>query len=292
MDLKLSKSVPAVCVALILLLSLGQPGTAQNGATQQELPEHLAALVRSKWEMIELETVGANEEWAGRYRAYDGPTITTDLAWSPVSGFIVWWYNCSRPTSARANHGAAVFENGLLTIAPQVSESVPGSFTIPSEFVPIRWGAQHYLIPRDQVLKFIYAVNSGSRSEIETFLLKVDDNDKKRKGRPGVPSEYARYLGMKPIIATISTVGPKTDRWYPEVKLNVGKREGVIPEMKFYRFRRGGSFFAFEVTSVDEHTSEAAVVVAGGINDDEKVQLKRGWKLSSRAPKQSANYLP
>ena len=167
MDLKLSKSVPAVCVALILLLSLGQPGSAQNSATQQELSEHLAALVRSKWEMIELETVGANEEWAGRYQANDGPIITTDLAWAPVSGFIVWWYNCSRPTSARANHGAAVFENGLLTITPQVSENVPGSFTIPSEFVPIRWGAQHYLIPRDQVLKFIYAVNSTSTWEID-----------------------------------------------------------------------------------------------------------------------------
>ena len=292
MGLKLTKSVAAVCVALVLLLSLGQPGAAQNSATQQELAEPLAALVRSKLEMIELESSGANEEWAGRYRAYDGPTITTDLAWSPTSGFIVWWYNCSRPTSARANHGAAVFENGLLKITQEVADSVPGSITVPTEFVPVRWGAQHLLIPNEQILKFIYAVNSGFKPEIESFLVKLDDNDKKRKGRPGVPSQYARYLGMKPIVATISTVGPTTEQWYPKVTLNAGKLEGVIPEMKFYRYRRGGAFFTFEVTSVDEHTSEAAVVLATNGRNDERVRLRRGWRLSSRAPKGSEKFLP
>lgn len=292
MGLKLTKSIPLVCVALILLLSLGQPGAAQNRATQQELAEPLAALVRSKWEMIELETAGAHEEWAGRYRAYDGPTITTDLAWSPTSGFIVWWYNCSRPTSARANHGAAVFENGVLKITPEVSDSVPGSFTVASEYVPVKWGAQHFLIPREQVLKFIYAVNSKFEPEIETFLVKNDDYDKKRQGRPGVPQEYARYLGMKPIAATISAVGPTTGQWYPKVTLNAGKRDGVIPEMKFYRYRRGGAFFTFEVTSVAEHTSEAAVVLATNGRNNGRVRLLRGWRLSSRAPKGSENFLP
>ena len=245
MGLKVTKSVSAVCVALVLLLSPVQPGAAQTSATQQELSEQLAALVRNKLEMIELETAGANEEWAGRYRSYDGPTVTTDFAWSPVSGFIVWWYNCSRPTSARANHGGAVFENGVLKITPQVTESVPGSFTVASEFVPVKWGAQHFLIPRDQVLNFIYAINSGFEPEVESFLLKVDDNVKKRKGQPVVPAQFARYYGMKPILATIAKVEPKTDRWYPNVTLNAGKSEGVIPEMKFYRSRPGGPFIDF-----------------------------------------------
>jgi hypothetical protein len=289
---KLSKSVPAIGVALILLLSPVQPVTAQNSATQQELSEPLAALVRNKLQMIEVETENANEEWAGRYRAADGPTVTTDLAWSPVSGFIVWWYNCSRPTSARANHGAAVFENGLLKITPQESEDVPGSFTVASEFVPVKWGAQHFLIPRDELMKFIYAVNSRSEPELETFLMKLGDSDKTRKGGPAVPSEYMRYLGMKPITATVSTVGPKSERWYPKVTLNVGNREGVIPGMKFYRLRRGGPFIAFEVTTVGEHTSEAQVALIGGTNGDGNVRLRRGWTLSSRAPKNIERFYP
>lgn len=287
---KASTSI-AVCVALILLLSLVQPGTAQNSATQQELSETVAALVRNKLEMIEIEAAGTKEEWAGRYRSSEGPTVTTDLAWSPVSGFIVWWYNCSRPTSARANHGAAVFENGSLKISPQMSEDVPGSFTVAAEFVPVKWGAQHYLIPRDQLLKFIYAVNSGSEPEIDSFLLKVGDNEKKRRGRPSVPAEYARYLGMKPIRATVSSLLSQDKPWYSKVILNAGKSEGVIPEMKFYRLQRGGPFVALEVTSVAEHTAEAAVVIVSGPNE-ERFPPKRGWRFSSRAPRGSRNYLP
>lgn len=285
------KVIPAVCVALMLLLSSGQPGTAQNSATQPELSEQLAALVRNKLEMIELETAGANEEWAGRYQSSDGPTVTTDFAWSPVSGFIVWWYNCSRPTSARANHGSVVFENGVLKLTPEVTESVPGSFAIASEYVPVRWGAQHFLIPQDQVRNFIYAINSNFEPEVESYLLKVDDNLKKRKGRPGVSSEYARYLGMKPILATISKVEPKTDQWYPNVTLNAGSRKGVITGMKFYRSPPRGPFTIFEVKSVAEHTAEAAIVLIANTNDKE-AQLRRGWRLSSRAPKGSRRFLP
>lgn len=292
MVLRLSKSVSAICVALILLLSLVQPVPAQNSATQQELSEHLAALVRNKWEMIEIEAQGANEEWAGRYRAADGPTVTTDLAWSPVSGFIVWWYNCSRPTSARANHGAAVFENGLLKITPQVSETTPGSFSVASEFIPVKWGAQHFLIPRDDLMKFIYAVNSGSVSELESFLLKAEDTDKNRRGRPAVPREYARYLGLKPISATISSVEPEAERWYPKVILKAGKSAGVIPGMKFYYARRGGAFVVMEVSSVNEYTSEAAVVFVSGTRNEEKLRLRPGWRFSSRAPKGHEAYLP
>ena len=287
-----NKTIPAFCVALVLLLSLGQPGTAQNSATQQGLSEQLGALVRTKWETILVEAESANEEWAGAYRAYDGPTVTTTLAWSPESGFTVWWYNCSRPMSERVNHGGAVFGNGLLTITPQVAENVAGSYTVPTEYLPVRWGAQHYLIPPNELMKFIYAVNSGVESEIESFLLKTDDYPKKRKGRPAVPTEYARYLGMKPILATISTVKEKGEPWYPKVILNAGKSEGVIPEMKFYR-RRGGTFVVLMVTSVEEHTSEAGVItVSSGDDGEGKIQLKRGWRFSSRAPRGSADYLP
>jgi hypothetical protein len=290
MQKRLPRTVAGVCLALLVFLSPGPWATAQNSPPDQEFFEHLTSLVRSKWEKIELEAATAKEEWAGRYRAYEGPTITTDLSWSPTSGFIVWWYNCSRPGSERVNHGGAVLQNGSLQITPEVSETTPGSFSLPTEYVPVKWGAQHYLIPRDQVLRFVYAVNAGVEFEIEKFLQKVDDYEKQRKGRPAVPPEYARYLGMKPISASISRVHPKTPRWYPNVVLNVGKRARVIPQMKFYHWRRGGPFVALEVISVGEHTSEAAVVSVGG--DDDKLQLKSGWRFSSRAPKGSANFLP
>ena len=95
---------------------------------------------------------------------------------------------------------------------------------------------------------------------------------------------------MKPITTVISRIAPKEKR-HPNVILNVGKNNGVIPQMKFYRARRGEPFFIFEVISVDEHTAEAAVVLVSG-SDDKKAQPKAGWKLSSRAPKNTAQVMP
>ena len=288
---QVSASIHVICIAL--LLTLGQPAAAQNTQPRQQLSGDLARLVRNKFELIQTETAVAGEEWAGRYQAFDGPTITTDLAWSPASGFIVWWENCSRPESARVNHGGAVFTNGLLKLTPEVPENVPGAFRIGTDFIPVKWGAQHFLVPQDQLIKFIYAAKSGSVSDVESFLLKKDDYAKQRRGLPKVGPQYARYLRMKPIVASIATVGPEPERWYPNVVLNAGKSEGVIPEMKFFHVRRGGRFIVFEVTGVDEHTSVASVVLASTSNNSEQeLKLKPGWKLSSRVPKGKERYMP
>ena len=297
MQKRFAKIIPVVGVALILCASLGQPSTAQDapaqvGPAQQERSDLLAAKVRSKWQMIEIETASANEEWAGRYRAYDGPTVTTDLAWSPVSGFIAWWENCSRPGTSRVNHGSAVLQNGSLKLTAEVPENTPGSLTVAAEFVPVKWDAQHFLIPHDQVMKFVYAVNSNSTSELEMFLLKVEDNDKNRRGRPAVPPSYARYLGMKPIRGSISRLGPKEQRFHPKVILNVGKRAGVIPEMKFYGTQRNQPFFILDVISVAEHTSEAAVYLVSNDANNKPTRLRAGWKVSSRAPKGHEAWMP
>jgi hypothetical protein len=287
-----SQSSPVPVIVLVLLLSLAWPGAAQNVAQQEELSEELSALVRSKWETIELESKGSKEEWDGVYRSFDGPTVTTHVAWSHRSGFIAWWENCSRPWLARVNYGRAELANGSLKIIPQLSENSPGSFPIASEYVTVRWGSQHFLVPSDKMIQFVYAVNSGSVSEVESFLMKIEDYAKERKGLANVPPAYARYLGMKPITGVISGFGPKVEKWYSKVILNVGKVEGVVPAMKFYVSRPGKHFMVLEVISVQEHTSEASVVLASQKSNGKEIEAKVGWTVSSRAPKDSWQFMP
>lgn len=287
-----SQSNPVLLIVLIVLLSVAWPSAAQNVPRQEELSEELTALVRSKWETINLESQSMNDEWSGSYRSFDGPTVTTHLAWSSTSGFIVWWENCSRPWLARVNYGRAQLSTGALKITPQLSENVSGAFTIPSEFVPVRWGAQHFLIPSDKLIKFVYAANSGSVSEVESFLMKIEDYEKERIGLPNVPPIYAQYLRMKPITGAISAFGPKVAKWYPKVLLNVGKAKGVVPEMKFYLSRPGKHFIVLEVTSVQEHMSEASVLLASFKDNGEEIKPKVGWRVSSRAPKDSWQFMP
>ncbi|HEV2915299.1 MAG TPA: hypothetical protein VGX92_18615 [Pyrinomonadaceae bacterium] len=273
---------------LILGISLaaGTGAGAQNPPEQEELSEELATFVRSRWEAIEQESsILPDEEWVGRYRSQNGPTTSTFMAWSPASGFMIWRENCSRPSTTRVNYGTAEYTNGALKLSAQLSENIPGYYEVAPEFIPVKWGEQHFLIPSDRMINFVYAVNSTSFMEVESFLIKIEDQVKPRKGQPNLPEEYRKYLGMKPIMATLSALGPKVKRWYPKLILNVGRAEGVVQGMKFYISRPETVYMQLVVTDVQEHTSEAFVITTTFTDNRQgDVEPKVGWKFTSRAP--------
>lgn len=280
-----------IFAALFLTLSAphdaGVDARAQNPPRGEEISEELAALVRNKWDAITLEACGpAGGVWAGNYRAFGGPTVTTRLAWTPASGFAVWWENCSRPWTARVNYGSAVFDGGSLKLTPALPENSPSSYMPAPEYVPVEWGEQHFLIPSDELINFAYAAHSTSVEEVESFLMKTEDYEKDRKGLPNLPPEYRKYLVMKPLRAKVSGFGPVENNWYPRLVLDAGRAEGVVPGMKFYLARPGKIRMRLEVADVREHSSEARVVMAGREGDGEQeIEPKVGWKFTSRAPK-------
>lgn len=284
----------ALLFLTLTLLTTGLDAGAQNLPKREEISEELSALVRSKWEAIKLEASSLpNDEWAGSYRSLGGSTISTHFAWSPASGFMVWWDNCSRPWTARVNYGNAVFTNGTLKLTPKLSESSPSAYPITPEFIPVRWGEQRFLIPSDKMVNFAYAVHSTSVQEVESFLMKIEDYEKDRKGLPNVPQAYEKYLGMKPMTATLSGLKPGAEDWYPKITLNVGRAEGVVREMKFYLSRPRNIYMRLMVTDVWEHTSEAFVMTASNTDNwQAEVNPKIGWKFTSRAPENDSQYQP
>lgn len=284
-------ALPTIFAALFLILD-APPGAwvnarAQNPPRREEISEELAALVRNKWDAITLEARDpAGGVWAGNYRAFGGPTVTTHLAWAPASGFTVWWENCSRPWTARVNYGSAVFDGGSLRLAPALPEGSPSSYTPAPEYVPVEWGEQHFLIPSDKLINFAYAAHSTSVEEVESFLMKTGDYEKDRKGLPKLPPEYRKYLVMKPLRAKVSALGPDEDKWYPRLILDAGRAEGVVRGMKFYLARPGNIHMRLEVEDVREHSSSAFVIMAGRSDDGEQeIEPKVGWQFTSRAPK-------
>lgn len=284
----------AVSFVLFALLAAGSGAGAQHRPRQEEISEGLLTLVRDRWETIRLEASGLpGDEWAGDYRAFGGPTISTHLAWSPASGFVVWWENCSRPQFARVNYGRAAFTDGSLKLAPELSEQSPSAFHVGSELVPVKWGEQHFLIPADRMVNFAYAANSGSVEQVESFLLKTADYEKERKGLPDLPPEYRKHLGARPITATLSGFGAKEERRPLKVFLNAGRAEGVVPEMTFYLSRPRNVYMQIEVTDVREHTSEAFVIMVRYTdNREDEVRPKVGWKFTSRVPAGDSHFLP
>jgi hypothetical protein len=279
---------------LIALLAAESGTGAQDSPKRETLSEELATLVRNKWEAIKIETSSLpNDEWAGDYRSVDGPTTSTHLAWSAVSGFMVWWENCSRPWQARVNYGRAEFTSNSLKLTPELDRNSSSSYHSATEFIPVKWGEQHFLIPSDKVINFAYAVNSTSVQEVESFFMKVADYEKPRDGLPSIPKEYREYLGKEPITGTISGFGAKVPGWDPKVILNAGRDEGVVTGMKFYLSRPGNIYMQLEVTSVEEHTAEAFVIMTTFMDDRvEDVKPKVGWKVTSRAPEDNWQYQP
>lgn len=261
---------------------------------EEDLPAELAALVRGRWERIEAETSGAaRDEWSGVYRSFDGPTVSTYFAWSPATGFTVWWENCSRPLQSRVNYGGAQLTNGSLRLAPQLPATYPRAYPIASDYVPVRWGEQRFLIPSNRLINFSYAVNSTSNRQIDSFLINLADYQKPRNGLPDIPPGYRRYLRMRPLAATITGLRETDERWYPRIILNIGRAEGVVPQMNFYVSRPRNIYMLLEVTDVQEHSAEAFVIRATFKDGREaEVVPQVGWRLTSRAPADDAQYMP
>ena len=273
-------------LAIVLVFS----SVAQAQRNLESLPEEIANVVLSKREQIErdLATLQGND-WAGKYRANDGTTVTSFLDWSPTNGFTVWRENCSRPGIAWVNYGNANFNGSSLTLSPERAEKGQHTYTFSSSvLVPVKWDEQHWLIPSDQLTLFAYAVNSGSNEEIETFFVKIEDYNKSNKGLPDLPKEYRKYLNAKPIQAKVSAIATKDENWYPPLTLNVGKTAGVVEGMKFWLVGVENIHIQLYVTEVHEKTSVANVISAGTSGEsDIEIKPKVGWKFTSKMPEGS-----
>lgn len=227
-----------------------------------------------------------NNEWAGEYGAQLSTIDGASFYWSPQSGFAVRSGNDFHRGIEKVNYGRVNFYGNLLTLSPEYLEKNKHNYTISNSFVPVRWDQQHWLIPSDKLILFIYAVNSGDYEEINTFFVKEEDSKKPNDGLPNVPKEYRKYLNRKPIKAkVIGLKDDSSDFWGHTLTLNVGKAEGVIEEMKFYLTNVKDAIATIQVTDVREHTSTAQIVSIGSSYSYEKeIKPSIGWRFSSKMP--------
>lgn len=232
----------------------------------------------------ELESLQENE-WAGEYWAVLGSIDGASFYWSPVSGFAVRSGNDSHRGVEKVNYGSVKFNGNLLTLSPEYLEKNKHTFAVSKSFVPIRWDKRHWLIPSDKLILFIYAVNSGDYDEINSFFVKYEDIQKPSEGLPDVLKEYRKYLNRKPIKAKAINVNLNNSAyfWDHTIKLNVGKTDGVIEEMKFYLINVKDVTTTIEITDVAEHTSTARILSIGSSGSSNKeTKPSIGWRFSSK----------
>jgi hypothetical protein len=271
---------------LAILFSLPSHTSAQHPQFET-VPNEIKSRFNDKQKRIKEELSNLQEnEWAGEYWGQLGSIDGASFDWSPVSGFTVRSGNDFHRGVERINYGNTNFSRNLLTLSPEYLIKNKHNYAISTTFVPIRWGQQHWLIPSNKLIQFIYAVNSGDYDEISSFFVKYEDSKKPNDGLPDVPKEYRKYLNRKPIKAKVTNV-KINDAKYSDytLTLNVGKSKGVVEEMKFYLINVKNVITTIEITNVAEHTSTTRIVSIGtsGFYNKE-IEPAIGWRFSSKLP--------
>jgi hypothetical protein len=231
----------------------------------------------------------ANHEWAGEYYAGDGLGVNTAVAIAPKSGYVFEWHGCLGLYDR--NYGGVTWTNDRIRLAFTFDNKRQGFEGLAPEFIPIRWGTRHYLVPTGDIIGFCNNVNEGRepREDVHGFcLLRRGDEKAEVSGFPIVPKEYRSYLLAEPIEAAIESVSKYATRssvcdWKfkdTPVTLNVGSKKGLRAGMELHVAEPGNIVESVRITKVEESRSEAVMTQIG---EDATGPLV-GWKLSTQAP--------
>lgn len=280
------KQALSSAIIFTLLLILPFSAKAQNPQFEK-VSDEVKSRYESKRKLIKQELASFQEnEWTGEYEANVSSIDVASFYWASSSGFTVRSGNELERTIERVNYGNLKFNGSLLTLSPEYIEKDKHTFFIQSSFMPVKWGEQHWLVPADKLILFIFAVNSGDYDEIQTFFLKSGDEQKSNDALSDVPKQYRKYLNLKPIKASVINVTANNDAYLTfALTLNAGKAEGVIEGMRLYLVKVKNVLVWIRITDVREHTSTARVESIGSSgNYNEEIIPKIGWNFISKLP--------
>lgn len=237
----------------------------------------------------------SDHPWAGDYSRGGYTPLDSvpvvGLILAPKGGFV---YSESLPTCACTYTSRAVgkvsIEGDAVAIVPEFTDcGLPLEFC-GGKMYRVEWGGRRYLVSEEDLMAFCNAVNSreepGFRGRA-SFLLRVGDEKKKIEGLPSVPAGFRKYLLKEPVTAKVIGIHgaaegeepAEKDKRLPEMTLDVGRKQGVLPKMELF------------VEDVDCPVPRVVVVTSSEdtcrvrfspILEDEPIPSpKIGWKVSS-----------
>ncbi len=174
-----------LAMLLVCAVANAEPADPKDSAEAEKTAKSRHAAIAK-----ELKTLG-DHEWAGDYYCGDGLGVNVTFIASPKTGYVFECRGCGGLYDR--NYGSAKHDSDRIQLEftfANHQHSFPG---IASEFLPVRWGDRHYLIPTNKVVGFCNDVNDGSepRTDVHgSFLLRRGDEKKRVKGPPPLPAKY------------------------------------------------------------------------------------------------------
>jgi hypothetical protein len=208
----------------------------------------------------------------GKYYFGDGLGVNCSLTLDSIGRFSFQWHGCVGEYDR--NLGPARLQGGLLTLEPKnpnVREGFRGTAT---SFLPIRWSARFYLVPKDEILDFINEINQGGEPRDHAhglFYLREEDWKKKVTGQPDLAPEWTSLLLAEPAVGEILAI--QGDR----LTINLGRKQGVWEKMVLTAHSPDRLFIQLRVESVSENSC-----VATRKYRSESREVEVGQKVTSR----------
>jgi len=267
------------CTLFALLLSISGLAWATES---EKWSEKNQAVINEKRQKIENE-IGRlkNHPWAGEYYSGDGLGTNVRLTLAPENGFTIKWTGCEGLYDQ--NHGTVKWDDNLVELSFAFDPTDEGIGHYASEYKPIRWGNRVYLIPSNEIIKFVNEINASSEPRDGVhgfFFLRLGDEEKEVTSKPELPGEFMEYLLDRPIDAAIVSVSKPVkstknkDLTTVVVIVNKGKKDGLLPGMELYVTKPGDSYDSVELTKVGETQSE-------GRYQYDNNHPAVGWQLST-----------
>lgn len=159
-------------------------------------------------EIAALAKVEGGHPWAGRYYEGDGLGANVSFLVSPVAGAAVTWHGCLGLYGA--NEGTvSQRDDGTLDVAFNWKNEEGGFANFPSHLLPVRWGERSYLVPPDQLLAFVNAINRGIEPRERMhggWYLRVADEERPVAGLPALPPEYLALIRAENVAFAVRDV--------------------------------------------------------------------------------------
>lgn len=200
-------------------------------------------------------------EWEGKYS--EGMLTGSTLFLTEKNGFSYKSWGCFGTYGIA--YGTTEFLSNKVNLLNKTGE------VFPKEIFFIKWGTRHYLIPKENMIDFANAVNSGMEPCERgacSFWLKDKDSEKKIRGLPPIPEEYQGYLLKNPIKTKIIEIkdsqtnykDPKFPVRKTIVVLDVGEQQGVKIGMSFGSIAPSNIFETVKVSEVSSTFSIGEIV--------------------------------
>lgn len=153
--------------------------------------------------------------WAGEYRTALGRDSGMVFMLAPKAGF-VWKIEGNprdgRPEVLRGNFGAVKsVESSVVVVEPALRAVAGGCTETATRWCVIGWDARSYLVPEDQLLRFVWQCNRGGASfeglrgfAFRSHSIPQDQNDGAiPRGAPELPASAAGLISMQPVHLTL-----------------------------------------------------------------------------------------